>query len=56
VKYFESRHRGYVLCRADTKGMAVSLRVVDTVRAPVSGGRTLASFMVEAGKAGAQTA
>ncbi len=56
VKFFESRHRGYVLCRADAKGMAVNLRVVDTVRAPVSGGRTLASFMVEAGRAGAQPA
>lgn len=56
VKFFESRHRGYVLCRADAKGMAVNLRVVDTVREPVSGGRTLASFMIEAGKAGAQTA
>ncbi len=56
VKYFESRHRGYAMCRIDSRGMAVDLRTVDTVRAPVSGGKTLASFMIEAGKPGAQKA
>ena len=56
VKYFESRHRGYVMCRVDPEGMAVDLRTVDTVRAPVSGGKTLASFMIEAGRPGAQKA
>ncbi len=56
VKFFESRHRGYVLCRTTPSEMKVDLRVVDTVRAPVSGGRTLASFRIEAGKPGAQKA
>ena len=56
VRFFESRHRGYVLCRTDARGMAVDLRVVDTVRSPTSGGRTLASFFIEPGRPGAQKA
>jgi alkaline phosphatase D len=53
VRFFESRHRGYVLCTVGNKQMDVELKTVDTVRQPVSGGKTLASFVVESGKAGA---
>lgn len=56
VKFFDSRERGYVLCRADAAGMTVDLRVVETVKAPISAGRTLASFYIEAGKPGARRA
>jgi alkaline phosphatase D len=53
VRFFESRHRGYVLCTAGAKRMDVELKTVDTVREPVSGGKTLATFVIESGKAGA---
>jgi len=53
VRFFESRHRGYVLCTAGTGQLDVEFKIVDTVREPVSGGRTLARFVVESGKAGA---
>jgi alkaline phosphatase D len=56
VKFFESRHRGYVLCSATSEAMSVDLKVVDTVRSPSPAGRTLASFVIESGKAGAQRA
>ncbi len=53
IRFFESRQRGYVLCTAGNKQMDVELKVVDTVREPVSSGKTLATFVVESGKAGA---
>jgi alkaline phosphatase D len=53
VRFFESRHRGYVLCTAGANRMEVELKTVDTVREPVSGGKTLATFVIESGKAGA---
>jgi alkaline phosphatase D len=53
VRFFESRHRGYVLCTADANRMEVELKIVDTVREPASGGKTLATFVIESGKAGA---
>lgn len=53
IRFFESRHRGYVLCTANSKQMDVELKIVDTVREPVSAGKTLAAFVVESGKAGA---
>jgi alkaline phosphatase D len=53
VRFFESRHRGYALCTAGANRMEVELKTVDTVREPVSGGKTLATFVIESGKAGA---
>ena len=54
VKFFESRLRGYVKCTADRKKWTSDLRVVNTVKHPRSTLQTLASFVVENGKTGAQ--
>lgn len=53
VKFFESRHRGYALCSVTADRMDIDLKIVDTVRQPGSGGKTLASFAIESGKPGA---
>ncbi len=54
IKYFESRLRGYVECTIEPHQWVSQLQVVDTVETPDGGLRTLASYGVEAGRAGAQ--
>jgi alkaline phosphatase D len=56
VRFFESRWRGYLRCVADHKRWRTDLRVVDTVERPGAPVRTLASFVVEDGRPGAQRA
>ena len=56
VKLFESRRRGYVRCDITPERWTTDLRVVESVRTPVSPVSTLATFVVENGRAGAQRA
>jgi alkaline phosphatase D len=56
IRFFESRERGYVLAEVRTGLWRTDLRIVDTITAPEATARTLRSFVVEAGKAGAQPA
>jgi alkaline phosphatase D len=55
VKYFESRERGYVLCEVSHEAWHARLRKVEDVRNPASGSSTVREFVIEAGRAGAQT-
>ena len=51
---FSDNHHGYVRCRSRRNSWRADYRVVPTVIEPVDGGiSTLASFVVEAGQAGA---
>jgi alkaline phosphatase D len=52
IKFFESRLRGYVKCTVTRDRWLSDLQVVDTVKKVDSTVRTLASFSVQAGKAG----
>lgn len=54
IKFFESRLRGYVRCTITRDRWLSELRAVDTVKQKQSSIRTLAAFVVEAGKPGAQ--
>ena len=56
VRYFESRHRGYARCLVTPGRWTTDLRVVSDVRDQNASARTLASFVVEAGRPGAVTA
>jgi alkaline phosphatase D len=53
VRFFESRHRGYVRCEVTPERWRTDLRVVSDVRDRAATARTLASFAVEAGRPGA---
>ncbi|MGH7319225.1 MAG: alkaline phosphatase D family protein, partial [Candidatus Rokuibacteriota bacterium] len=52
VRFFESRRRGYVRCAITRDRWQTDCRVVDDPRHPQAGVGTLASFVVEAGRAG----
>lgn len=54
VKFFDSRYRGYVLCELDHAQWRSDFRALDDVRDPATKIRTLASFVVEAGRPGVQ--
>lgn len=54
VKFFESRLRGYVKCSVDNEKWLTDLRAVNTVKYPRANIKTLASFIVEKGRVGAQ--
>ena len=56
VKFFESRRRGYVRCTVGRDQWQSELCVVDDHRDPASAGRTLATFVIEAGRPGARKA
>ena len=56
VRFFESRHRGYVRCEVTPERWQADLRVVSDVRDRAATARTLAAFVVEAGRPGAQRA
>jgi phosphodiesterase/alkaline phosphatase D-like protein len=56
IRFFESRKRGYVRCELTPERWRTDLRVLDGVRdrhAPIG---TLASFVVENGRPGAERA
>ncbi|MGQ0700374.1 MAG: alkaline phosphatase D family protein [Panacagrimonas sp.] len=53
VKLAEARHRGYVLCDVDRAQWRTNFRFLTDVRDPASAVETLASFVVESGRAGA---
>lgn len=53
IKFFESRLRGYVRCQVDRQQWLSDLRVVETVKQPNTGIRTLATYRVENGQPGA---
>jgi alkaline phosphatase D len=48
--------RGYVFCDVTPETWRTTLRVVDNVRLKTPTFQTLASFVVESGRPGAQTA
>jgi alkaline phosphatase D len=54
VRYFDNRRRGYTRCTVIRQRWYADLRVVDTVERPGAGVRTLASFVVEDGRSGAE--
>jgi alkaline phosphatase D len=56
IKFFESRERGYVLAEVRPDLWRTELRVVDTITRPEATGRTLRSYVVEEGRAGAKPA
>jgi alkaline phosphatase D len=56
VRFVESRHRGYTRMTLTGQRCTTDLRAVDSVQRPEAGIRTLASFAVESGRAGAQRA
>lgn len=54
IKFFESRLRGYVRCTVTHKQWTSDLRVVDTIKRPGAPIRTLATYVVEDGRPGAE--
>ena len=56
MRFFESRHRGYVRCEVTPERWQADLRVVSDVRDRAATARTLAAFVVDAGRPGAQRA
>jgi alkaline phosphatase D len=54
VRFADSERRGYLIADIDDKALRVKLRVVDDVRKKAPAISTLASFEVEAGRAGAR--
>jgi alkaline phosphatase D len=53
VKFFESRERGYVRVEVMHDVWKTDLRAMSTVASPIAEARTLKSFIVESGQAGA---
>ncbi|HEX5612110.1 MAG TPA: alkaline phosphatase D family protein, partial [Burkholderiales bacterium] len=56
VKFVNSRHRGYTRVEVTPKEMRVDLRAMETVQTREAGCSTLATYVVENGKPGAQRA
>ena len=56
IRFFDNRRRGYTRCTVIRERWYTDLRVVDTVERPGAGVRTLASFVVEDGRPGAERA
>ena len=56
IRYFESRERGYVRVEVTPALWRADLRAVSTVTQPEAQARTLTSWVVESGRAGAQPA
>lgn len=56
VRYFDNRRCGYTRCMVIRQRWYADLRVVDTVERPGAGVRTMASFVVEDGRPGAERA
>lgn len=53
---FHNRQRGYVRCSLTPQSWTSDYRIVEDVKSPGSAAKTLKSFVVEAGKPGAQPA
>jgi alkaline phosphatase D len=53
VRYFESRHRGYVMVDLDRERMQVRFRSISDRRDPKATVDTLKQFVVQSGVAGA---
>ncbi|HEU0063339.1 MAG TPA: hypothetical protein VFR19_25920, partial [Hyphomicrobiaceae bacterium] len=53
VRYFESRHRGYVVVDLDRERMHVRFRAISDRRDPKATVKTLKQFVVRTGAAGA---
>ncbi|MEM1255411.1 MAG: alkaline phosphatase D family protein [Cyanobacteria bacterium P01_H01_bin.21] len=56
TKFFDGLNRGYVRCTLTPNTWKTDYRTVDTIESPTSGVQTLASFVVENGRPGAQPA
>ncbi|MCU1354256.1 MAG: alkaline phosphatase [Acidimicrobiales bacterium] len=56
VKWFEGHHRGYVRCDVNATEWRADFRGVDTVRKPKASIKTIRSWRIEDGRAGAQEA
>jgi len=56
VRFFDSRPRGYVRCTVTPERWLTELRALDNPADPRSPIGTLASFVVESGRPGAQRA
>jgi alkaline phosphatase D len=54
IRFFDGDRRGYVRCRLDDAAMRADLKVVSTVSRPDAPQTTLASFVVQDGRPGAQ--
>lgn len=54
IRYFEGAHRGYLVCEVTPALWTTQYRGVDSVLTPESGISTLATFVTEAGRPGAQ--
>jgi alkaline phosphatase D len=54
IRFFDNRRRGYTRCTVIRQRWYADLRVVDTVKRPGAGVRTLASFVVQDGRPGAE--
>lgn len=54
IKFFEGDRRGYVVCTLDRATWLTELRMVSTVSRPDAPASTLASFVVEDGRPGAE--
>jgi alkaline phosphatase D len=56
VQFFEARHRGYVTVEATPDALRADYRFVEATDRPESTIETASSWVVEAGKPGAQEA
>jgi alkaline phosphatase D len=56
IRFFDGRHRGYVRVEVTPGSWRTDLRAVSSVTAPHAAARTLRSFIVASGKAGAEAA
>jgi len=56
IRFADARYRGYTRVELTPARMRVDLRAVDSVTSPTSNCTTLASFVVESGRAGPQPA
>ena len=54
VRFFDSRPRGYVRCTVTPERWLTELRALESVADPRTAISTLASFVVESGRPGAQ--
>lgn len=53
VRFLDNRHAGYVLLEATPARLAIDLRAVDSLIHPQSASRSLARYIIEAGRPGA---
>jgi alkaline phosphatase D len=56
VRFFDARYRGYGLCTLTPEAWRTEFRAIDDMRRPEPAVRTLAAFIVSAGRPGAESA